>query len=167
MSECNHKDMISKINDDLKNILGNENLKTAMDFITHLFEIGITPEPMEHPLHYISHYKDKFFCLVVCWKDDNGDNLMFCCWPGELNVIESDKFPISDDLKAFARGNIKKCFKCGGCEIDPATRIVFGEEHDNVCCNVFHFWKPNSETLENAKNLMSLLKHVIDDMQCS
>ncbi|MCL2547266.1 MAG: hypothetical protein FWE06_08790 [Oscillospiraceae bacterium] len=167
MSENNHKDTITKINDDLKNILSDENLNTAMDFVTHLLEIGITPESTEHPFHYISSYRGKFFCLVVCWNDDNGDNLMFCCWPGELDVIESDKFPISENLKGFARGNVKKCFKCGGCEIEPTVRMVFGEEHDNVCCNVFHFWKPNSETLENAKSLMSLLKHVIDDAQCS
>jgi len=63
--------------------------------------------------------------------------------------------------------NVKKCFKCGGCEVEPTIRTVFGEKYDNVCCNVFHFWKPNNETLENAKNLMSLLKHVIDDTQCS
>jgi len=163
MLENSHKDTITKINDDLKNILGDENLKIAMDFITHLLEIGIKPEPMEHPFHYISHYRDKFFCLVVCWKDDNGDNLMFCCWPGDLDVIENDKFPASENLKKFARGNVKKCFKCGGCKVEPTVRMVFGEEYNKVCCNVFHFWKPNNETLENAKNLMSLLKHVIDD----
>jgi len=165
MLENRYKKTITKIKDDLKNILGDENLKIAMDFIKHLFEIGITPEPMEHPFHYISHYKGKFFCLVVCWKDDNGDNLAFCCWPGDLDVNESDRFPIGENLKTFARGNVKKCFKCGGCEIVPTVKMVFGEKHDSVCCNVFHFWKPNGETLENAKNLMSLLKHVIDDTQ--
>jgi hypothetical protein len=156
--------MIAKINDDLKNILGDDNLEIAMDFITHLLEIGITPEPMEHPYHYISHYKGKFVSLVVCWKDDNGDNLMFCCWTGDLDVTENDKFPVSEDLKEFARANVKKCFKCGGCETEPTTRIVFGVEYDNVCCNVFHFWNPNNETLKNAKDLMSLLKCVIDEM---
>jgi len=154
---------IVKINDDLKNILSENNFKSAMDFIAHLTKIGITPEAMEHPHHYIFHYKGKFFCLVVCWKDDNGDNLMFCCWPGDLDVTENDKFPVSENLKEFARRNVKKCFKCGGCKIEPSVRMVFGQEYGNVCCNVFHFWKPNNETLENAKNLMSLLKHIIDD----
>jgi len=165
MLEQNNKDVIVQIKTDLSNILSNENLKYAMDFITHLSEIGLTPESMEHPHHFIFHFKGKFACLVVCWKDDNSDNLMFCCWPGDLDVAENDKFPISENLKEFARGNVKKCFKCGGCEVEPTIRMVFGEEHKNVCCNVFHFWKPNSDTVENAKTLMGLLKHVIDDTQ--
>jgi len=167
MSEQISKDAIIQIETDLSNILSKENLKHAMDFITHMTELGIAPKKMEHPYHYIFHHKDIFACLVVCWKDDNGDNLMFCCWPGELDVSENDKFPISESLKEFARANVKKCFKCGGCEVEPSVRMVFGEEHDNVCCNVFHFWNPNSETVENAKTLMGLLKHIINDKQCA
>ena len=159
--------MSEQIKTDLGNILSEEKLQRAMDFITSMTELGITPEKMEHPYHYIFHHKGVFACLVVCWKDDSGDNLMFCCWPGDLDVLENDKLPVSEDLKAFARANVKKCFKCGGCEIEPSVRTVFGEAHDNVCCNVFHFWNPNDEAVKNAKTLMNLLKHVIDDAKCS
>jgi len=167
MPERINKEMITRIETDLGNILSTENLRYAMNFITYMIDLGIEPKKMEHSYHYIFHHKGVFVCLVVCWKDDNGDNLMFCCWPGELDVNENDKFLISESVKAFARANVKKCFKCGGCEIKPSARKVFDEEHDNVCCNVFHFWKPSNETIENAKILMELLKHNIDDKQCS
>lgn len=165
MSKQSSKDVITKIEDDLKNVLSDEKLKYAMDFITHLTEIGNTTVPIEYPFHYASHYKDVLTCLVVCWKDENADhyNLAFCCWPGELDVIENDNFPVDERLKEFARANVKYCFKCGGCEIEPSVRMVFGEKHDNVCSQVFHFWQLNNETVENAKILMELLKYIIDD----
>ena len=167
MSKQVSKEMIATIETDLSNILSKENLTQAMDFITYMVELGIAPEKMEHPYHYIFRHKDVFVCLVVCWKDDNGDNLMFCCWPGDLDVSEDDKFTVSEKCKEFARANVKKCFKCGGCETEPSVRMVFGEKYDNVCCNIFHFWKPDREAIENVKMLMDLLKHIIDDKQCS
>jgi len=166
MSEQNNTNLITIIENELENFLSDEKFKYAIDFITYLTKIGINAGTSEHQNCYPFNYKDVLTCLIVCWKDDNGDNLMFCCWPGELDVIENDKFPVSEDLKEFARTNVKKCFKCGGCEIEPPVRIVFGEEHDNVCSQVFHFWQLNNETVENAKILMELLKHIIDDMQC-
>ena len=153
---------LKTIEDKLKNSLSGDNLNNALDFIAHMTKIGMTLKIKGHPTFY---YMDKWICLF----DAIGDNFMICAWSGELDVTESANYSVNENLKEFARGFVKKCFNCRGCSDSdnpgPMIRDVFGQKHDEVCCNIFHFWNPNKNQIENGKILMELLTHIIKDIQ--
>jgi len=155
---------IKTIEEKLKNSLSGDNLDNSLDFIAHMTKIGMTPKMEHHPTFY---YMDEWICLF----DAVDNNFMICSWPGNLDVTENEKFPVDENLKEFAQGFVKKCFNCGGCgdsdSPGPMVKNIFGQEHDNVCCNIFHFWNPDEKQLENGKILMELLTHIIDDEQLS
>ena len=149
---------IAQVEEKLKNGLSGDALDNALDFVAHMIKIGMTIEMETHPTLY---YKGKWVGLFDAW--DN--NFMVCAWPGHLDVTENENFPVNENLKEFARGYVKKCFNCGGCGDSeapgPVVMAVFGQEYDNVCCNVFHFWNADKQQLENGKVLMELLLRLI------
>jgi len=165
MLEQNEKAIVTKVENEIRNTLDGENLKHALDFIAFMTKIGMTLEMDYHPTF---KYMDEWVCLLVYSKDDiNPPMFCICSWPGELDVIENENFPVDETLKDFARTNVKRCINCGGCKTSnypgPLLKIVFGKEYDNVCCNAFHFYNPDDEEMKNAKKLMELLKHIIAD----
>ena len=143
MSKQNDSKIINKVKNEIEKTLDGDNLKHALDFIAHMTDIGMTLEMDYHPTFT---YMGEWVCLF----DAVDNNFMICSWSGELDVTESANYPVDENLKEFARGFVKKCFNCGGCGDSDSpgsmVRNIFGQEHDNVCCNIFHFWNPNKKT---------------------
>jgi len=169
MPEQYNTAIIAKVEHEIKTILDGDNLKHALDFINHMTAIGMTLEMDYHPTFT---YLGEWVCLLVYPKDGTNPSYFgICSWPGELDVMENVSFPIDENLKNFAKANVKKCFHCGGCEGSdypgPLKKMVFGKEYDDVCCNAFHFFNSSNEEMENAKKLMELLKHIIADTKQS
>ncbi|MCL2407347.1 MAG: hypothetical protein FWC95_05405 [Defluviitaleaceae bacterium] len=159
--------IIDKVKNEIEKILDGDNLKYALDFISYMTEIGMVLEMDYHPTFT---YRGEWVCLLVYPKAGTEPPYFgICSWPGELDVIESNNFLIEENLKIYAQENVKICFNCGGCKESnypgPLTKNIFGKKYDNVCCNAFHFFNLDCEEIENAKKLMELLKHIIEDMK--
>jgi len=98
------------------------------------------------------------------WAYDPSSSWNICCWQHEDDIYEPEGVSVGEGLKEFARENVWKCIRCGGCGAPGGKRrMVFGKEFDNACCNVFQFANPDDEMLEYIKQLMELEKHIIAD----
>jgi len=183
MSENTSAEVFVKIEEDARNHLSGDKLRNALDFIAYLKDSGRTWTFSDYHPEFC--YMGELTCLISYHKFDETTlnyvrqiieaagnrfaNDLFpswniCCWQHEDDLYEPDSFPVDEDLKDFARSNVWKCIRCGGCGTPGGgRRTVFGKEFDNACCNVFQFVNPDNEMLEKIKILMELQKHIIAD----
>jgi len=156
-----------------------------MDLLDYLKESGRTWTMSDyHPEFY---YMDEMTCLIALskspldeatlnhirgmvegagnrWVYDPSSSWNICCWQHDDDIYELDSFPVDEGVKEFARENVWKCIRCGGCGAPGGGhRTVFGKEFDNACCNVFQFANPDDEMFAHIKTLMELEKYIIAD----
>jgi len=185
MPENSNATIFSSIEKETQTYLNGDNLRIALDFITYLRDSGRTWILSDyHPEFY---YMGELTCLIAYlkspldeatlnniskkveeagnrWVYDPSSSWNICCWQNENDIYEHESFPLDEDLKEFARENVWKCIRCGGCGAPGGIpRTVFGKEFDNACCNVFQFANPDDEMMERIKKLMELQKHIIAD----
>jgi len=183
MPESSNAEVFAKIEEETRTYLSGDNLRIALDFIAYLRESGRTWVLSDyHPEFY---YMGELTCLIAYRKSaldkatirklrrkikkagnrfeyDPSSSWNICCWQHEDDIYEPDGFPADEGLKEFARANVWKCIRCGGCDAPGGgCRTVFGKEYDNACCNVFQLANPDDEMLEHIKKLMELQKHII------
>ena len=184
MSEQNNAEVFAQIEGEAKNSLSGDKLKNVLDFLAYLKESGRTWTFSNGPWF---DYMGEATCLISYrnsplvdatvnhirkmaeeagnrWEYDPSPSWSIFCWQHGDDIYKLDSFPVDDDLKEFARENVWKCIRCGGCNAPGGgRRTVFGKVFDNACCNVFHFTNPDDEILEYIKKLMELEKHIIAD----
>jgi len=180
----NHMDVFAQIQEETQKYLNGENLRIAMDLLAYLKESGRTWtfEPGGHPEFY---YMGELNCLFAYMKspmddatvahvrklvEDSGNRWVYdpssswniCCWQNDGDLYEPGDFPVSEDLKDFAREYVWKCIRCGGCSTPGGEhRAVFGKTFDNACVNLFQFANPTDEMLAHIIKLMELQKRII------
>ena len=184
MPEQDGSVVFAKIVDETKTYLKGDNLRIAMDLLAYLKESGRTWVLSEH--HPEFYYMGELTCLFAYmkfsldetklanmrrmieeagnrWVYDPSSSWNICCWQHDDDIYEHDGFPVDEDFKKFARDNVWKCIRCGGCDAPGGrSRTVFGKVFDNACCNVFQFANPDDEMLAYIKKLMELEKFIID-----
>lgn len=66
--------------------------------------------------------------------------------------------PLDECMKDIARRNIDYCAKCspGSSCYGGLSKVIFGQEYENVCRTKFRFDNPDSETVECVKKLVEL-----------
>ena len=185
MSEQNSAEVFAKIEEETKKYLKGDNLRIATELLAYLKESGRTWVLSEH--HPEFYFMGELTCLFAFMKfaldekmltdmrkmiEDAGNRWAYdpvsswniCCWQHDDDIYEHDGFPVDEGLKEFARENVWKCIRCGGCGAPGGIRrTVFGKTFDNACCNVFQLANPDDEMLVHIKNLMELEKHIIAD----
>jgi len=183
MSELSSTDEFIRIEEEIKAYLNGDNLKNALDLLAYLKESGRTWTMSDyHPEFY---YMGEMTCLFAILKsaldettlsnirrmiEDAGNRWVYdpisswniCCWQHDDDIYELDSFPVDEDFKKFARENVWKCIRCGGCGAPGGIhRTVFGKEFNNACCNLFQLANPDDEMMGYIKKLMELEKHII------
>lgn len=65
---------------------------------------------------------------------------------------------LDENINDIARRNIYYCAKCspGSSCYGGLSKVIFGQEYENVCRTTFRFDNPNSETVECVKKLLKL-----------
>jgi len=184
MSENNSTTVFAKIEEEAKTYLKGDNLRIALELLTYLKESGREWAFDYHPEFY---YMGELTCLISISKsalsetklnkirrmiEEAGNRFVYdpisswnlCFWQNKDDIYEPDGFSVGEDVKKFARTNVWKCIRCGGCDaVGGGRRTVFGKDFDNVCCNVFQFTNPDDEMVGHIKKLMELQKHIITD----
>ena len=163
MTKNTGAEAFAKVESSVSDALSGETLKSALEFIAYLKSSGMAVDTeTPHPQFY---YMDEWACMPVFFKDDNDPRgKLFICW-NDGDICECADITVTDALKEFARANVQKCWSCGGCD-DPSaskkrTRTVFGERHDNVCCNIFQFADIDEAKLKMIIQLMELWKRTV------
>jgi len=133
----------------IKTLLIGETQKNALDFVAFLKENEIPPK-----LH------------VITVVGDGGDFPHIRPWVIFFTVCDFDiDGSANDDLAEFAWKHAHICdhFITGGqrcgCGRQPGSKkIIFGKEFENICHCPMQFINPDTETLENMKKLLLILK---------
>ena len=131
----------------IKTLLSGETQKNALDFIDFLRVNKIPP---------------KFHVISVVGEGGNFPHIR--PWVTFFNVCEFDGL-VDKELLEFAWKHAHICDhfitnggRCG-CGKQPGfKKIVFGKEFENICKCPMQFINPDTETLENMKKLLLLLK---------
>jgi len=184
MSENNKTEVFAKIESEVRTYLKGQNLRIAQELLAYLKESGREWTFDYHPEFY---YMGELTCLFAISKstldeaklgkirqmiEEAGNRFVYdptsswnlCFWQNDDDLYEPDGFPVGEDVKEFARTNVWKCIRCGGCgSPGGGRRTVFGKDFDNACCNVFQLANPDDEMLKHIKKLMDLQKHIIAD----
>ena len=158
MFEQNNMNNKPSVEDKLKDVLSGEMLENALGFVAHLRSVGMTSDDDNR-----FYYKGEFTCILVFFKDNNfSDGLWVVC---DCPIEEYDGFPLSEDLKEFARANVKICTGECGCPDWPrgGDKMVFGQEYKSICSSEIQFLNPDAEALVNVKMLMDYWKLMIDE----
>ena len=187
MIDDNNADVFAKITEEAKTYLSGENLENALDLLVYLKDSGRTWILSEyHPEFF---YMGELTCLIAYLKspmdgetyeamrrqiEEAGNRFVYdpssswniCCWQNADDIYEPIEFPVSEDLKQYARANVWRCIGChtgdDGCPTPGGSRrTVFGREFQNACCNVFQLSNPDKNEMEHIKTLMELQKHII------
>ena len=157
MSEKNET-VAMEIGDRLKGVLSGDMLTNALDFTAYLNEIGMTCDK-DNRFYYMGEYT----CILVFFKDEENPNgLWVIC---DCPIEEYDGFPLGEDLKDFARANVKICTGECGCPDWPrgGDKAVFGQDYKSICSSEIQFINPDAEALKKVKLLMDYWKLMIDE----
>ena len=147
-----------KIESIVNEVLTNDTLKNALDFIEFLGENEITQKGQ-----YEMHYKNE----CVCYIDTRIEHHSWIVWTEGDYSSEHKSFPIDVCTKEIAWANVMKCGNCDNVDCKPGkTKTIFGKEFTNICNadNVnmtFMFTNPDAETLECIKKLVLIRKNII------
>jgi hypothetical protein len=183
MSNNNSAEIYSKIEEETRTFLKGENLRIALDLLAYIKTSGRSWVLSEH--HPEFYFMGELSCLIAYMKfplsedmlvnmrrmiEEAGNRFVYdptsswnlCFWQNDNDLYEPDGFPIDEDVKEFARANVWKCIRCGGCgKPGGIRRTVFNKVYDNACCNVFQLANPDDKMLEYIKKLMELQKCII------
>jgi len=146
------------IEEQINNVLGGDSLKIALNFIDFLCVNKL-------PIDYDGKGDG---CAVggtvgnsIGYMIVNGAEKSPGPWTIWLNSCDFNETSMTtDELKQAAwihASNCGKCNKnwekCGG-----GARVIFGREFERLCHSPLMFTNPDSETLENIKKLIFMLK---------
>ena len=87
-------------------------------------------------------------------------------WPSGDYGEEVESVPFTDQMKEIAWANAHNhdvnCPSINTWCSGGKRKAIFGREFDNLCVSIIGFTDPDSESVECAKKLMEMKKHVID-----
>ena len=141
---------------EFKSNLSGDLQKNAIDFAEHMCKTS----------GWV--YLDESVCFTV--TDKKGNFYIFVNGP-QSSVCNSDfdKYPISDELKAFTYAHISHCghIKSGGKECGCSEKrwrsfTVLGKKYDNLCYCCICFHNPDAEKFEKIKEWVEAWKLCID-----
>jgi len=145
------------IEDNMKEVLGGELLKNALDFVVYMKENGMTVSGNRF------YYKGELTCIPI-WKKDvnNPDGEWILC---HCPINEHKGFPLDESVKEYVQASVSKCRNCG-CDHEErgATKMIFGKEFDNLCSSEIAFINPDAAAVEKIKILMELWKYKLDNI---
>ena len=153
--------------DYIKENLTGEAQQNALIFIKNLFLLGMTASGSSNDGKFV--YKGKTVCYTYFGNSKNipGYPEPWTVWTiGDDYSKEIENVPFSDRMKEIAWANAHnhdvncpniKTWCSGG-----QRKIIFGREFGNLCVSIIGFTDPDAESVECAKKLMEMKKHVID-----
>lgn len=149
------------IDDAICTLLSNERQALALDFVSFLRSLRMSPQWASRNSWSVS-YKGKRVCYIkIIEKDTEG------AWyirPSLQYDQALNDFCAAEGLVPLMLKNVHFCKACGKCA-PGKTVTYFGEQLDHVCCAPidFEFHNPGSDELECAKKLILYSRKRIDD----
>ena len=146
---------MTAIENSLKETLGGERLKNALDLVAHMGRLGMTVEEGRF------YYKGEMMSIFIYFKNDkNPEGELYIC-DGPLTGHED--FPVGGAVEAYVRASVKTCTDCG-CDHPERgkTKTVFGQEYENLCSSEVMFANPDANAVEKLMKLMDLWVYKID-----
>ncbi|GHV16504.1 hypothetical protein FACS189425_00900 [Clostridia bacterium] len=110
-------------------------------------------------------YKDESVCFVLLngygEKAHKDEPEGWIIWSDDSGANSFEDYPIDEQAKEVAWGNVDYCGHCGGeCE-GGKHKTVFGKGFEKVCNTIFRFDNPNAEMIECAKKIVEIRKSYI------
>jgi hypothetical protein len=135
----------------MKKTLSGDTLNNALDFIAFLRASGFTNDDEYNNNFY---YMGNPTCVLLCFKNENYQEGEWGIY--NYPISECEDFPLEEDLKEFARQNVRICKGECGCHNWPrgGNKTDYGKEFEGVCSSVIMFQCPDTEAIKKIKKMM-------------
>lgn len=134
--------------------------ESTLDFLLYLNSNSLTFERLlgywKNQYYYSVKYENESVCYILL--NGAGDEQQFApltIWSDDSGSNWYENYPLSNDLKKIAWGNVDYCVRCGSCA-GGTQKLIFDEQFENVCRTTFRFINPNNEKFELIKKLIDI-----------
>ena len=151
-----HSDINIGVIDTIRTALTGHSHQNALDFVTFLSANGIIAGG--------EHDEVRFGGACVCYIHLSGEVDKpgpWSVWP-EGDYSDDGGHPISEKVKSIARAHVNHCTNCGGGCNPGSSKMIFGEDFNDVCSSVMAFCDPDDESLECLKQLILMRVRLLD-----